>query len=218
MALDYALRLFELLDGVLNRRARAEVAGRPLQENILDLVYFVLGDSMDSGNVVKRKPGLEGLEGSDLVDAFSSVLLHQIINDLPAPGRLKVKVDVREIRAGDVDESFENEMREAHRVDFRNAKQPANQARRRAPARRPHSNFCVLREADSVTDNEEVVCKILLLNDRHLVSEPLGVAAALRERETVAASELPTFLEPGAEGIEACGAIASWVPHHGQTR
>src|SRR5215472_3981038 len=216
--LDYASRLLELLNGVFDGRARAQVARAALQKDILDLFNFVLRDPMDASYVVERESGLEGSERPDLIDTLSSILLHQIIHDLPSARGLKVKIDVREVETGDVDEPLENEMWEEHGVDFGDSEKPTDQARRSRPARRANSNILVLCKSYSVRDNEEIIGKILLLDDRHLIPEALCVLAALRERETFAASILPSILEPGSERLVARHSVTVGVTYHWQTR
>jgi hypothetical protein len=53
MALDYRRGLFELLDGIYDGRTGAQVAGRPLQEDILDLVHFEPRDPVNASGVIE---------------------------------------------------------------------------------------------------------------------------------------------------------------------
>jgi hypothetical protein len=83
---------------------------------------------------------------------------------------MEVKVNVREVLAREVDESFEDEMGKVHRVDLSDTEQPANETARCRSSGRADSNVRVLRELDEIRDDEEVIDKVLLLDDRHLVA------------------------------------------------
>jgi hypothetical protein len=63
------LGLLELLDGVLDGRGRAHVAGRPLNQEVLDGLDLERRDVEDTRDVIQRVLALELRERPDVVDA-----------------------------------------------------------------------------------------------------------------------------------------------------
>src|SRR6516162_4004196 len=171
--------LRELLSCVLNSSTSPEVTRRSFDENILDFVDFPLGNVKDSGGSVQTVLPLESREGADVADLICSVLCNKVTVDLRAAIRREVDINVRQILARDVNESFENKIIVEHGVDFSDAEEPTSEGTSGRSSCRSHSNVPILCVSYSITDDEEVVDEVFVLDDLGLMLEPLLVASPL---------------------------------------
>src|SRR5205085_1057033 len=119
-----------------------------------------------------------------------------------APGDREVDVHVRQVLAGRVEEALE-EQAVADRVDVGDLKAVRRERAGRGAAARPYGDAVLLREADEVPDDQEVVREAHLLDRLELELEPLG---ELRGDAVVAAVQaLLAELDEVLEGVAPVG-------------
>jgi len=138
------------------------------------LVDLRVGHAERTPHVAHRRLGLHGPEGGDLGDVVLAVLVGDVFDDPVASLAAEVDVDVGHADAFRVQEALEDEV-VLDGVDVRDAEAERDEAARRGAAARPHGYAMGLRVVDEIGDDEEVPGEPRLLDDAHLVVEPLAV-------------------------------------------
>ncbi len=122
--------------------------------------------------VAHRRARRHRPEGDDLRDAVSSVLLGDVVDDAVASLDSEVDVHVRHRLAAWVQEPLEEQV-VADRVDVGDLEAVRGQRTRGAAATRADGDAVLVREADEVPDDQEVVREAHLADRLELELEPL---------------------------------------------
>ena len=170
------VRLLELRAGL---QRVLEVDLRPLRDHLRDPVDLAVRDLEDAASVPHRGPGEHGAEGDDLRDPVSSVLLLDVVDDAVAAGDGEVDVHVGHGLSARVEEALEQEV-VPDRVDVRDLERVGGDGSRGRSSTRADLDAVLLREADEVPDDQEVVGEAHLLDRLQL--EPEAVLELGRDR------------------------------------
>ena len=141
-------------------------------------------------------------ERDDLRDAVAAVLLAHVVDDAVAAGDGEVDVHVGHRLAARVEEPLEEEV-VADRVEIRDLEGVRDDAPGGRAAARADADPVLLREADEVGDDQEVVGEAHLLDRLELELQPL--AELRRDRPVALLGALLAELDEVLEGVAAVG-------------
>ena len=160
---------------------------RPFGNELRDAVDDAVRDLEDATGIADRRPRGHRRERDDLRDAVAAVLLGDVVDDpLPAFDR-EVDVHVGHVLAGGVEEALEQQP-VAQRLDVRDPEAVGDERACRRAAPGADRDAVVLREADEVGDDEEVVGEAHLVDRLELEPQPI---LELGRRGAVAACAAP---------------------------
>ena len=147
-----------------------EVDLRALRDHLRDPVDLPVRDLEHAAGVAHRGPGEHRAEGDDLRDPVASVLLLDVVDDAVAAGDGEVDVHVGHGLAARVEEALEQEV-VPDRVDVRDLERVGGDGSRGRSSTRADLDAVLLREADEVPDDQEVVREAHLLDRLQLEPE-----------------------------------------------
>ena len=159
-----------------------EVDLRPLRDHLRDPVDLAVRHLEHAAGVPHRGPGEHGAEGDDLRDPVAAVFLLDVVDDAIPAGDGEVDVHVGHGLAARVEEALEQEV-VPNGVDVRDLERVGGDGSRGRSSTRADLDAVLLREADEVPDDQEVVRETHLLDRLQL--------------------ELETVLELGRDGSVA---------------
>ena len=163
------VRLLERLP-VLERRV--ERLPRPLGDQLRDPVDRAVRDLEHTPCVAHRRAGSHRPERDDLRDAVATVLLRDVVDHAVAPVDREVDVHVRHRLAPRVEEALEEQV-VADRVDVGDLEAVRGERAGGAAASRADRDPVLVREADEVPDDQEVVREPHLANRLQLELQAL---------------------------------------------
>ncbi len=177
-----------------SRNARSKFTSGPSGTSFAMRSPSATGKRQDPRDVPYGELGLQLRERHDLGHVLPSVLLRDVVDDLAAPRLAEVDVDVGHRDPLRVEESLEEQV-VAEGIDVRDAQGPGDDRARGAPASRAHGDALLPGVADEVRDDQEVRREPHLLDDAHLVFEPLPV---LLRRDAIRLGHLCDVLREAA--------------------
>src|SRR5215207_6973843 len=151
-----------------------------------------------------RGPREHGAEGDDLGDPVATVLLLDVVDDPVAAGDGEVDVHVGHGLAARVEEALEQEV-VPDRVDVRDLERVGGDGSRGRSSTRADLDAVLLREADEVPDDQEVVREAHLLDRLQL--EPEAILELWRDGSVPL---LQAFLAELGEVVERVAVVRRW--------
>ena len=166
VGVDRLAQLAARLEAVVERLAGT------FRDQLRDLVDDAVGNLEHAARVAHGGARGHRREGDDLRDAVGAVLLAHVVDDALAAFHGEVDVDVGHRLAARVEEALEHQV-VADRVDVGDRERVGDERAGGRAAARADRDAVLLREADEVPDDQEVVGEAHLLDRLQLVLEPL---------------------------------------------